>query len=315
MSLISQFKDCSGNITIPKWSSITSQQDFVYFLEVLDEYFASKNLTPTIDDGYITLKEEQYKSSRFGLDNITKLCSLENKDVYSNYIANHFDALFRSADEMNDFESQASDFETVKPFLGVRIQEEEYLEQITRKNLVYKDLGCGLYAVLVYDLGEAIKSVNPDDIKNWGLTIDELIAIGQENIINRYDIEISAFETHHQDLYAIETEHFYGANIILNLEGSTGLIGKHGTILSLPNRHTTILFPINSDKLDDLKEVMNELIPLTNRVFEEGPGSISRDLYWFTNSGIHCLKISIGDNKLTIDFPKVFSEMIQYLEK
>jgi hypothetical protein len=55
------------------------------------------------------------------------------------------------------------------------------------------------------------------------------------------------------------------------------MLGRHGALVAVPNRHIVTVYPIESRQM---VTAIPHLVPMVHHMHGEGPGSISRELYW-----------------------------------
>ncbi|MEY3443795.1 MAG: hypothetical protein RLZZ519_2076, partial [Bacteroidota bacterium] len=101
------------------------------------------------------------------------------------------------------------------------------------------------------------------------------------------------------DIWFGEGVHFFVPNIAFELHRRPDLVGKHGALVGLPHRHAAIIYPIES--LDVIKAV-NTLIPIVKGMNEEGPGSLSDNIFLFQNGEFEAIPYKFTEDKLQL-FP------------
>ncbi|PKL93046.1 MAG: hypothetical protein CVV21_01490 [Candidatus Goldiibacteriota bacterium HGW-Goldbacteria-1] len=248
-----------------------SKQLMVYFEEKGDAYRVSFKEGCVYGPG----------SMVYGLENVAQIYHQADENEKDIIIAGHFDKIFTSEKEEKIIKKNISDYEKIKSYLAVRIVPNDYLERIGKENAIFREDLTGTYTMLVFDLPSKSMSIKPESAKKWKKDTSELIKSGIENTIIKYPAEVSK-RIILNDLvmwYLLGGEIFTTTNIF-KLDRYKGCVGKHGALVIVPNRHAIITYPINNKGV--LKAV-NVLIPMAKKMYDEGPGSISSELYWYYN--------------------------------
>lgn len=295
---------------VPEWADFFTAKEYAAFTQALDNYFSNQQVDYQIDDGVMQLKESWYGMDNLGLTNVAQNCKQQGTGHYSEIIGSHFDAMRRSQEYEVHFNKLLADFTEIQAFIGIRVYSDDYIAHIGRENVVGKDLGAGIFALLVYDLPDSIKNVSPKDLEPWGKTEDELITLGIANIRANYTLQFSQEKIGQSSVLFAHDEHFFVSNLVFEFERNPELLGKHGSLVGLPHRHATLIYPI--EDIEVVKAV-NELIPIIIGMNNEGPGSISNQLMWYRNGLLLNLPYEISEEAFRFIPPDEFVQTLNQL--
>jgi hypothetical protein len=310
--MFSFFKKKPALQPVPAWASFFDQQEYALFISELDKYFKSKNIGYQMDDGVIVATGGAFDGQSLGLNNIAQICKQRGKKEYATAIAGHFDSMQRDKAFRQEFDRMVANFEEVKQYIGVRLYANDYVAHIGKENTIGKDLAADIYAMLVFDLPDTISNVQPDQSKVWGKTLDELLEIGVQNIKANYDFPIKSFSMGEYNIQFVESDHFFAPNIVFDLEKHPGLLGIQGCLIGLPHRHAAIIYPINN--LEVVKAI-NGMIPMVHGMHNEGPGSLSNNLYWYNDGAFTKMPYQIEGGRLQFFPPLNFVDMLNLLKE
>lgn len=90
------------------------------------------------------------------------------------------------------------------------------------------------------------------------------------------------------------------------------LIGSKGALIGIPNRHAVLIYPIENHEV--VKDI-NTLITITKGMYDEGPGSISSNLYWYNGDKLITLKIDVSNKTLKFSSSENFLNMLNTLKE
>ena len=294
----------------PNWSPFDTIEDHEKFESCVSEYFQSKNIDHKIVDGIVELPNNDFGLNQLGLSNIAQFCKNEGPSKLKENISGHFETLVRGHEFNKTFESIKDNYVNVRKYLGVRLYNQSYIEQIGMDKTVGKSLGGNLYAMLIYDLPDTVTSVPPKEAEAWNISPEELWQSAVENTETKYPPNILERELQGISFKTVEEDHFFSPNIVFNISKYPELIGDKGSLISIPTRHIVIIYPIN-----DLNVVnaLNTQIQVTHGVSSKGPGTLSNSIYWHYKNELQEQPSKIEADKLvftpTEDFVNMLNQM------
>lgn len=305
-----------ATIDIPEWAAFFAPEEYAAFLAGVDSYFKGMNVTYALEDGTIEVDPEEFRFSKLGLSNIAQVCKQHAIKDYAELINGHFTTMLRALEFDKDFDENITHFEKVKQYIAVRLYNEEYMAYIggldeDSEMTVHRYVADDVYAMLAFDLPDAIRNIQPSNVLDWGMDEDELFRIGIANIQENYPMEISQEDMGGFNIWFVNNDHFFTANILFELEDRPELVGRKGSLIAIPHRHSAIIYPI-----EDLGvvEAIQKMIPAAYGMHEEGPGSLTPNLFWYHDGIFIRLPYEVREEKLHFIPPKKFLDMLNQLE-
>lgn len=306
--MFSFFKKKSSLPQVPSWASWFTPEEFQHFEETINQYFQSQNQSITWGDGTIEVGSELFGFKQLGMINLAQSCKQNTLRLYKAIVTDHFETLKKAWQFEAEFKEIVVDFEKVKHYLGVRLYPNSHVQHIGKENVMGKNLSDDIYAMLVFDLPHSIMNVQPAQAANWKKNLDELFETGQQNIRKNYPVKPSQETFADFHIWFFNSDHFFTPNIVFDLENMPQVLGKQGALVGIPHRHTVIVYPIDSIKVI---EAINKLIPAIYGMNEEGPGSISNQVFWYKAGKFQPIRYELTTQELRL-FPS--DEFIQMLE-
>lgn len=299
-----------SQINIPEWASFFTSNEYSVFIEAIRSYFDRLNLQYTIEDGVVSVEENYFGFNELGLQNLSQMCKQNDIKDYEAVVKDHFETMVRIHKFDKEFEEIVSDFEKIEKYIGVRLYDVEYAANLQKENMIVQHFTEGVLAVLVFDLPESVMNIKPEQIEPWGKTSDELYEIGKQNIKQNYVVNLFEEKVGNNKFWFAEADHFYATNFVMNIQDFPQVIGRKGSLVSIPNRHIALIYPIQNL---EVVGALNNMLYLTSRMYEDGPGSITDRLYWYNDGIFLDIPHRIEDEKLAITPPSVFIDALNEL--
>ncbi|MBK7440930.1 MAG: hypothetical protein IPI65_05195 [Bacteroidetes bacterium] len=301
--MFSFFSRESDYSIVPGWATFFKPNEYTAFLAALDSYFKSKKMDYDLGDEVVTIKNNKALSGSLGLSNVSRACKQQKIKKYNKIVTDYFDALLRAATTQKKFNTTALDFESVKSHIAVRLYHKNYIKQ-TGELLVLTKPFCGdIVAMLVFDMPDSIINVQPHFLEKWNKSFDEVFKLGMENVNAKTKHSPKQIQLGEIIIHQVTATHFFSPNIIYQFENYPELLGKYGTLFSIPNRHSVLLHPINNRSMVMTTKV---LIQATLGAHSQGPGPISNNLFWMYNNDITQIPFDIDDKNITLNPPENF---------
>lgn len=292
----------------PEWAVFFDDEEYQAFMAAIDHYFAVKQMPYEIGDGIITIQSKQFGGGQLGLVNIAQVCKQNCTSDYSSIVLDYFDMMERAKQFNDEFESNTHNFEYVKPYLAVRLYHNSYVETLDTAHTMGKPFAGDIFATLVYDLPDTVINVKPKQAEQWGKTLDELMTVGLKNINQKYTTEIFQQKVNNVDFYIADADHFYVPDIVFSITEHPQLIGSKGSLVGLPHRHSAFFYPIEGK---DVLDVTSRMIPVIYNLCEQGPGSLSDNLFWYYNGTFTEIPYELDENNsLQISPPESFYDLL-----
>ncbi|WP_440132981.1 hypothetical protein [Chitinophaga sancti] len=282
-------------------------EEYSQFMTLLDEYLGAQEIVYTVDDHILTVSTDRYGSSRLGIINLVQACKQMPADEWREHIQLHFEQLEQSHNYMQEFSASAHEYDKIKDLLGVRLYHNSFLDNVEENTTLTKQVTEDIMAMLVFDLPNAVMSVDGEYPEIWNKTNDELFTTGIANIKNKYELVPQQQELGDKKCWSIHNEHLYSPNVLLDMDNYPEIIGTYGTILAVPNRHLVLLYPIESMEVIEIVNMFTRIVPHMNL---QGPGSISPCIYWHYNDVFTNIPFEGNDEEVGIYPPENFVEIL-----
>lgn len=297
---------------LPKWASFFTPSEYSEFIKYVENYFQKLSLDYEIDDAAVTVGENNLGFNILGLNNVAQMCKQNDLKDYESVVNDHFDTMIRIHQFDQEFEKSIPYFEKVEKYIAVRLYDSGYASYLEEENLVIQDFAEDIIAMLVFDLPESVINIKPEQVQFWGKTIEELFVLGRKNIKENYPVNLSEEIVGEHSIWFAEADHFFASSFTFDIAEYPQTIGKKGSIVSIPNRHTVIIYPIND--LEVLGAV-SDILYLTKRMHEDGPGSITDKIYWYNDGKFINLPHKTENEKLIFSPPQIFVDILNALSQ
>jgi hypothetical protein len=300
------------NRQVPAWAGFFRMEEYIRFMECVSDYFNSGNVSYSFKEGAIVnagMKDSRLE--KMGLLNLAQFCRLRPMDEWASMINDHFEGISKAASIEKDFSGRAHDFSCVRDFIGVRVYPEEYVSVLKNGLAVGKQMGDGLYAMLVFDFSECIVNVRPEQTIQWPLGNEELLELGISNTKSKYPLNLSTQDVDGVPIHFVVENHFYAPNILFDLMEEPSAAESKGLLIGMPTRHAALMHRITDWKV---LQAIHRMIPAINGMNKDGPGAVSDKLYWLNNSKLTTLPYKLDDQNIHFDPPEDFIALLQELE-
>jgi hypothetical protein len=286
------------------------------FYRLVEEHFARQGKTVSIRDGVATVtattdadKDADPKPNQLGLQNLSQLCAQIDEKEWPEVIAKHFDAFAASEQDEKRILAHIEDYEQIKQRLAVRIMPR--YDQVPPETLVCREDLEGTFSTLVFDLPTTIRSVHADEEKRWPVGLSAVWATALENTKALTKPEIEEMDFGGVTVKAVTSEDSYVTTHALWLHEQPDWLGPRGALVAIPHRHALLVYPIR-----DMGVVMaiEKLAVVATGMEQEGPGSITANLYWFCDGKFVNLPYELKGRSLNFHPPNEFVEMLNTLE-
>jgi len=306
--MASLFKNNSEEV--PGWAGFFTKEEYSAFLKELGNYFQGKGLSPVLDGSSVKIEGGEFGAQQLGLTNVAQVCKQGELSDYRQSIAAHFEAMERGEVFRKEFEKIAGTYEKVKPYIGVRLYPQHYMDNLPKGIFIGKPFAGDMYAMLIFDMPDTITNIKPEQAEEWSKTFEDLFEAAVRNTRANNPVEISPFDFGEFKIWFAEADHFFVPNILFDLESRPGLVGEYGALVGVPHRHAALVYPINS--IEIIKAV-NGLIPTIHGMHREGPGSLSPSLLWYHRGKFIDLPYELGEQNLKFTPPAAFVELLNDL--
>lgn len=265
----------------PDWASFFTSEEWAVFVATLATDLARRGLRYDIDGDAGTVRFDLPAGARvpnvLGLQSIAQVCHARPRRAWGDSVKHHFDVAFDTTDG-ETADALAADWSRARGVVKLRLYEEENVPGVP---IVSWPVADRLVAVLSFDLPDTVISVRQGDRARWDVDDRELFDVALANVERAGRLQGGSVDIGRgTELHVLEGPHeFFAATHALLLEDYLGdAATPHGAVVAVPHRHVVLYHPIV-----DLRAVraIQQMIASTSRMYTEGPGSISADLYWW----------------------------------
>ena len=287
---------------VPPWAAGMSESRYEAFVAAVGAYFTGQPYE--IGDGVVRTGD----GFEYGLVNAAQRCAQLDPREYAGFLAAQFDSIAAAARFRAGLDTKS--LESVRQYLAVRVYPAEWAARLDPTGVVSRPLAGDLAAVLVYDFPQTIENVAAEDVPGWGKTVDELFEIGTDNVRRAYPLTPAPMELGGQSCFVVETDHFFAANIVFELERHAGLLGAGGALVALPTRSVAIVYPIADLGVTQAIQVV---IMVAQDACAAGPGSLTDQVFWCHDGQIEILNYQVRGRTLSVIPSDAFQEMLNTL--
>jgi hypothetical protein len=255
------------------------------------DFLRERGTIDRIEDGviYVELNGDSSDVNQLALDNLLRNCKQEDdKAKWKEIVVDHFTRL------TTKFEFDNSDFDKCRDLIAIRIYP-EYEEKI-KTLMTFKVDFPGTMSTLVLDLPNKYETIDKETIELWRVPVDSLFYIAQENVNKREGIEIrETKESETKKVYSFfSIDH--SASYIRDIERNADFaIGEFGAFVAIPTRGSAFIIPIDDKSAID---TLDKLRPTIKSFFDEDPGNITTDIFWYNNETFEL--VSVIDDKIVL---------------
>jgi hypothetical protein len=235
------------------------------------------------------------------------LLSSNNKEDWKGLIYEHFDKLKDKRSAYNYF---FKDFDYASQFLRVLVKPEDinFLDNIS--DYIHRIDFPKTKTFLVLEFEEQFRYIRREDIIEWAKPEEELFEIGISNIPAE-EIEIKEYLFSDKFTVYIFFSGDYSSAFLLDIKNNADYaIGAYGALITIPTKGTAYAHPIESS---DILDLIEQLYPTIEQFYNEDPGSITTNFYWYFNDKFMIFPIGQDDNGAYIKLPDELARLFKSL--
>lgn len=261
-------------VNSPAWAPFFDRSTARAFLKEVDAVLDARYEQHRIVKGTAEIDSE-HGPRVLGLTNLAQLCNNAPRTQWRLLIYSHVSALDDlQPDRLDDL---ATSFDDIRDLLRLRVYPQDYAPATCE--MVTFPAVPGLVTALVYDMPSTIATVGRDHLDRWPISTLDAFDLALANTATE---EPTSFERVHQgdiDFLMAEGSSFFVASHLLHLDRLLPDVSEHGVVAAIPTRHS--LFVRAIEEQDGLRASVAGVAMTANILFDEGPGSIDDDLFWW----------------------------------
>lgn len=262
----------------PAWAAFFTPSEYADFARLLTAEQIARGATGDVHQGGLRIRQPDGVRQEVGLINLAQICKGQPLTEWPKLIAEFFTNLSKGVAVAHDLLDGLADFTQIRSQLKLRLYPEDFMKKEAHL-LVRRKIVEGIAAFLVCDMGHANVSVPFALTESWQKPVEELFAIGQQNVRAEGLLPVQPgppIGGCAVDLLSSGSN--YAATHLLFFEEYAQRQSGYGALVSVPNRHTIFRHTICDRAVLDAVPLM---LQLASHGYKEGPGSISPALYWW----------------------------------
>ena len=159
----------------------------------------------------------------------------------------------------------------------------------------------------MFDFEDQFYYINIEDIAQWEVSIQDLFIIALQNLSTE-EVEIveHLFDSKFNVFTLLSGD--YSASYTLLIDNCLKFsIGVYGIILAIPTKGTVFIHPIQNK---DILDLIPFLQPEVKKFYDEDPGNISLDYYWYYQGQFHLFGKEVQlDQEILITLPTTLKQL------
>jgi hypothetical protein len=212
----------------------------------------------------------------------------------------------------SEFEVVEMPYQDARSMLKVRLYPESMLQgHVDEAPVVARHLAPGLLAVVARDLPETVEAVPREHAAAWGIPDDELFRLGYANVAGQ---DLPQVQTRRLEpgfeLTTFSSESFFTTTNALWPDRYLQVFPATGALVGVPHRHTVLVHPIRDFSA---LYAINLMLVSLDRMYHEGPGSLSPMLYWWRPGSFTLLPGDVVDQQVRFSPPSEFVHVLNQL--
>ena len=301
----------SAQSRAPAWARMLGDNGFHKFTRQIQSYFEARAIPVALDSasGVITPQSGALgHGSTLGLQNVAQKCARADQESWQAIIAEHFDVLFEKGTQVNAVSIEQLSFEAARGHIRARLYAEEVLKKTP--TMMQRPLVEGLIEALVLDMPQAVRSLTRVEALRWNIPEDELFMLGRQNLGASGFLDETKAALPGNTLHMLSGDPFYAASHLLVLERYITEPMPHGMVVSVPKRDVILAHYIRNI---GVLEAISGMLQVTVSMYEEGPGSLSPNLYWYRNGAFSNLAYTLTAGSFNLLPSSDFSDLLHGL--
>lgn len=303
MSFLRRF----GRKAAPDWAPFMTGEEYAAFSEVLAADLRRRGWTwRQADDGLFVDGVPGAEPAEYGLTNIAQLCAAIERSTWPTTIAEHFDHLASLREPAAADAADEMAWDRVRDLIKLRLFAADVAAQ---HEMVAYPLAPGLAATLAVDFPTTVATPRRDGIGEWP-PVDELYAVGLANLRTEPAPRVEVVGDPLAPIAVMIDDSFFTAARLLLLPDGVDMGGAPDAIVAVPNRHTLLVHPLRDA---NAVRAVTMMVQFAAKMFEDGPGSIVPDVYWWHGGALTAIPTRVERKKVDIYPPEAFVERLNTL--
>jgi hypothetical protein len=274
-----------------------STDEYAAFMRIVTQVLGTKATGREPDsDGLLQVADGEEDMRTIALGNLARLCHQVPLSEWPLAVRDHFAALNAPTEAPSSFAEAAH-------LLRVRLVPRDY---VYRPAAVTQQVAEGVDSALVVDFDLSLLFATEANVEQWGVNENDLFDLALNNVRHNDPVEVNL-----QDgMTFLLGRHPYVATHLLCLEDYLDVPAPHGAIVAVPTRDWVAFQPIRD--LSIIRSI-NSIIPFIHGLFDDGPYSLTPDLFWWRDGSLTVLPSRIDGQTLAFAPPDDFVAVLNQL--
>lgn len=258
------------------YKGLISPQAYTYMLGLVLDILNTQGKVIALQDRTIHCQVEgQNSTHQLFLDNLVHICAQLDRSAISEEVKHY---LQNFAPNQAALHYIFKDFEFAQHLLRLQIKPCSCLSAQALDHFIYQSDLPQTYTFLVLDFENRFYYLRQNEIKDWNQPISQLFKIAQENVAQESLFVGRLIWKERYPIFYLAENHYAAILTLHRLAKSEQFSGKYGTLLALPCRGQTFVYPIQDNALE---EFIDHFDPILLDYYVSAAYPISSKLYWY----------------------------------
>ncbi|MFB4314341.1 hypothetical protein [Actinomadura sp. 21ATH] len=265
-----------------------------------------------VDEDQVELRRpDQDAPGLIYLTNLRQWAAREPRDQWPAIAADFVGSVIATAADDGDDALDFEDLALVRPLLRTRLYGDDFGTGVKAgTEPVRRQVAPGLAEVLVVDKPTAMMIVNADLREKWGTEAGELFAAAEENVRRDGPLELAAGDYEGVRLFSLGGDYAYATAHALWVDDYP-VTGPHGALVVVPAQGMVHAVPVHGG---EVAAAMNLLVRVGWGGFQEGPRSITPNVYWWRDGALRLAgAVEAREDTLAVSISAEFQELLEEL--
>jgi hypothetical protein len=288
---------------------LLNQADYTLILSHTIKLLGYKRNKFRLDRGILSYARKREPGEvQLNFNNLVKHILGEEKEQWPAKIAHYIDRLTL---DRATLEPLLESFDAAREHLTIRVHTQHMYESFPTgtEGYVLKAAIPELYAALAIDLPEQFHVLQKKEMESWDIDEDELFWTAYANLSDKREkIKVVQREMDGFSMVTLFDRDYSAAFSVDFANNCAEWIGTLGSMVSFPARGSVFIHPIKNPA--DFNKAFGKLAELTNQFFQEDPGPLTNNIYWFHHNRFELFPKALEGNSLTYSIP---NRLLAYL--
>jgi hypothetical protein len=293
-----------------RWAPTMTPEELDQFVKLVETDLRRRGVRFSRRDAVVNVtagKESGLPPGAYHLSSLAQQCKQAERREWEAGIARHFDMAIHGSAAAEHLSAIVHDYPKVASLLRVRIYPPEWTTGHKDEVVLRHDLP-GLATVLCFDLPTMVVPVRKEQAASWSVGVETAFEQGIENSTQTNDIDKQTVDVGPAMgvTVLIGDPVWHCANVLI-LDRLVGPAAAYGALVALPHRHIILVHQIMGG---DLPELIGGMGRMARGLYDEGPGSISSDLYWHIDGRFERIPVDRTEQGTAVMLTPEFQERV-----